>query len=103
MNNEHCSVEICVPTGYPPEIQAVAKEVVNLHTDPDYRNQGFAEKLMMQVCEQADAAGFHLLLHAKPADGQTDSGRLQSFYERLGFEAFQAEPLLMVRKCQTIS
>lgn len=102
MNNDHSSLEISTPTGYPAEIQAVAKEITELWTDPEERNKGWATKLMKQAIEEADAAGFHLLVHVKPEDGQTDIDRLQSFYAKLGFEPFQQSPLLMVRKCQKI-
>ena len=95
--NEGASLYIRSPEGFPPEIQARAREIVQLYTEPDRRGQGYARKLMEEVIKEADAAGMGLLLHCKAEDGQTVSERLQSFYAGLGFMVFQRDPLLMCR------
>lgn len=95
--NEGSSLRIEVPTGYPEEIQAMARELIELRTEPDKRNQGYASSLLAQVCEEADEAGIALLVHCQPEDCTTDSKRLQSFYARHGFAVFQKSPLLMCR------
>lgn len=96
-SNEHSSLQVCVPEGYDSEVAARAREVIGLYTDPGHRNKGHAKALMEQVIQEAETAGFALLLHCKPEDGQTDSKRLQSFYASLGFVVFQHSPLLMCR------
>lgn len=99
--NEGCSLRVCVPKAFPDHVQAVTREIVELKTLPEYRNQGFAEKLLQQVCNEADDAGFSLLLHVKAEDNATDSKRLQAFYAKHGFVMFQNKPVLMCRKAQS--
>jgi len=95
--NEGCSLRICVPEGFPVEIQQKSRELIELYTLPDKRNAGFARDLLNSVCKEADTAGISLLVHVKPYDGQNESKRLQSFYAKMGFVVFQTEPTLMCR------
>lgn len=95
--NEGCSLRIAIPKGFPEEIQRVAREITELFTLPDKRNQGFARKLLESVCEEADKSGLSLLLECKPDEDDTESERLQKFYAKFGFAVFQREPLLMCR------
>ena len=96
--NEGSSLRVQVPTGYGDDIGLICREITDLVTLPEFRNQGFAEKLMQTVCDEADLAGFSLLLNAKPGDELTESERLQRFYAKFGFVVFQRKPCLMVRK-----
>lgn len=103
--NEGSSVRIQVPKGFPDEIKWKCKELTELYTIPEKRGQGFAEKLMQEVCQEADKSHFPLLLHVKPYKvvdndtGITDSKRLQAFYARHGFVVFQAKPVILM--CRT--
>ncbi len=96
--NEGCSLRISVPEGYPPDVQRLAREITELYTAPENRNQGFARDLLKTVCAEADAAGIALLVHVKPEDETTESERLQRMYAKFGFAVFQKRPLLMCRK-----
>lgn len=105
VSNEGSSVEIDVPVGYPEEIQRQCKELTKLYTIPEKRNQGWANKLMQEVCRQADESRFSILLHVKPYSvldndtETTDSDRLLRFYARHGFVVFQSKPEVLM--CRT--
>lgn len=98
--NEGCSLRVCIPDGYPDEIKQVAREIIDLTTIPELRNQGYAKKLLGQVCQESDVSGYSLLIQVKPFDETTEKVRLQKFYAKFGFVVFQAEPLLMCRKAK---
>ncbi len=96
--NEGCSLRVQCPEGYPPEVQGVCRELTEFYTLPDKRGQGFAKKLLENICKEADEAGFALLLHCKPYDDcTTDAKRLESLYSQNGFVVFQQKPKLMCR------
>jgi len=46
--NEGCSLRICVPEGFPVEIQQKSRELIELYTLPDKRNAGFARDLLIR-------------------------------------------------------
>lgn len=95
--NECCSLRICTPEGYPPDVQRMAREIIEVYTLPELRGQGFAKELMEKVCAEADASAMALLIHVEPSDETTEKIRLQKFYAKFGFAVFQSEPLLMCR------
>jgi len=63
------------------------------------RREGFATALVGEICNEADDEGKVLLLHVAPyAPGGLDKAQLTQWYaDRFGFQAIQAEPLLMAR------
>jgi ribosomal protein S18 acetylase RimI-like enzyme len=95
-SNDHAHLMLCTPTALPAHMQREVVELVGLRTDDDARGQGWAIKLMQEVCAEMDKAGKHLFLHVDPPEG-TDKVRLTHFYRRFGFGAIQADPLLMTR------
>ena len=95
--NEGSQLRIRPPEGFPDEIRAVARELTEFYTKPEFRNQGMGRELMEKVCKEADEAGFALIIHVKPEDETTEKVRLQKFYAKFGFAVFQMNPLLMCR------
>lgn len=91
-----CSLTLCVPSAFPEDIQAACVELTKLYTDKKWRNCGKATILLTDVCAEADKAGKSLILTCDPADLQTDSKRLQSFYAKHGFRVFQNKPKVLM-------
>jgi GNAT superfamily N-acetyltransferase len=74
------------------------REISAVYVPPEQRRQGFATKLIEQLCQEADEAGLVLLLHVQGfSDEQIGNGNLRDWYTRFGFAPIQAEPLLMAR------
>ena len=59
-------------------------EIENIATDQQYRNQGFAGKLLKEITTLADQHGVTLRLDANPFVG-TNEKRLGEFYKNNGF------------------
>lgn len=95
--NEGASCEVQVPIAFGDEVQQKCRELTNLKTEPDKRGQGFAKKLLEQVCQEADNAKMALIIYCKPEEEGIVSTRLQKFYAKFGFVVFQTSPCLMVR------
>lgn len=52
---------------------------------------------MRQVCDEADAGAYVLILTPVPADDAIGVEQLIRFYRRFGFEVTQESPVLMIR------
>ena len=83
----------------PAHMRGRAREVSSLVVDAAYRGHGYARALMTTLIEEADADGLVLLVVVAPFDDSPmDQSALQAWYERLGFVAIQADPLVMARQ-----
>lgn len=98
-SNEHAKCEIRKNPELPAEMQERVREVINVWTDPESRQQGYATQLMQTVCEEADLENKVLILTPKPFDNTCGVGRekLISFYKRFGFVVTQKDHVLMAR------
>lgn len=94
--NDHASLEVCVPKALPMHMRAKIREIKSVYTDPEHRGKGYAKSLLARIIISADLSDTWLMLHVDP-DEDTDKQRLVNLYVALGFKPFQAEPLLMVR------
>lgn len=80
------------------------REIAKVHTVKEKRRQGDALWLMCKVCMEADRAEKVLVLKVEPFDdAPMDAGKLEAFYEKLGFVVLQrkddATPhVIMTRK-----
>lgn len=73
-------------------------ELSALHVPVEQRREGFATRLLTQLCQEADEAGKLLLLHVKPfSDGVMSESQLAAFYAAFGFQDIQPRPRLMAR------
>lgn len=95
-SNEHSSAEVVNTT-----IEGAdgVLEVVRVWTDPEARKQGYATKLMKDVCNDADIEGRVLMLNPKPF-GRVGLEDLPKWYARFGFAVIQKKPVLMARMPQ---
>lgn len=86
-------------TSIPEHMRDRVREITSVYVPAEQRNQGHATKLMHQLCNEADEAGYVLLLSAKAyGDGDMDDSQLTQWYARtFGFAVIQAEPLLLAR------
>ena len=66
-------------------------EVSDVHTDEWHRRNGIANRLMYQICEEADEESAVLILMP---DGEP---WLERWYRSHGFVTLQPEPLIMAR------
>lgn len=92
------TLEVGVATALPLHMRKGIAMISKVFTDPACRRQGHAQKLLTIVAAEADLHRKLLLL--KVGDGDADAATKQnllSWYEKNGFAAIQAEPLLMVR------
>jgi N-acetylglutamate synthase-like GNAT family acetyltransferase len=89
---ESASCELRYTQALPYELRQTVREVFNVQTDKGMRGKGHGSKLMQEIAKEADQAQKILLLI--PA---TDL--LQKWYNIVGFEVIQSEPVvLMMRK-----
>lgn len=65
-------------------------EVSNIYTDEWHRNKGHANKLLDDICEDADKSGIVLML-------MPDDQWLVKWYESHGFQTIQIDPIIMAR------
>lgn len=95
-SNEHASAEVVVPTSLPESLRGVL-EVVRVHTDHEFRKQGFATELVKSICEEADIEGVVLMLQPKTF-GKVGLEDLAPWYERFGFKAIQKKPVVLMAR-----
>lgn len=92
------TLEVGVATALPLPMRKGIAMISKVFTAPECRRQGHAQRLLSMVAAEADLNRQLLLL--KVGDGDEDAAtkqQLLSWYEKNGFAAIQAEPLLMVR------
>jgi hypothetical protein len=94
--HKQASLRLAIPEGVPEHMRFRIREIVSMHSSNPRKGQATA--LMYKVCQEADKAGFVLLLEAKPFESGMDAEQLQSWYERFGFLQIQPEPVLMARQ-----
>lgn len=87
---------LAVPTALPRHMRGPIVEIREFQTDRGARGLGHATNLMLQTTMEADLGKYFLFLCVEPED-DADKQRLLTFYERHGFLAIQAEPILMIR------
>lgn len=87
---------LAVPTALPRHMRGPIVEIREFSTDRGSRGLGHATALMLATTLEADMGRYILFLCVEPED-DTDKQRLLSFYERHGFVAIQADPILMAR------
>lgn len=56
-----------------------------VYTKPEYRGQGYAEKMLDASLDVAEKTGMKIKLVALPKDSSTDQNKLIKFYESMGF------------------
>jgi N-acetylglutamate synthase-like GNAT family acetyltransferase len=96
----HAKLRLCAPTSLPVHMRGSIVEVRSLRVPTAHRREGMANQLILNLTAEADINKAFLFLAVEPAgDGGPDRAELASFYDRHGFIAIQAEPLLMVRPC----
>lgn len=92
------SLQLCLPRALPQHMRKDVVELRALRTEPEYRGNGFATDLMLDVCLEADLARKFLFLCVEPGDDCPISlEALASWYHKFGFTTIQASPLLMTR------
>lgn len=80
-----------------PANRGKVRELVNVKTQAGQRGKGHASELLKTVIQEARDSGIALLVTVKPyGKSKMDMTALQLWYSRLGFEAIQAEPCVMV-------
>lgn len=67
-----------------------AREISALYTDESVRGEGYATRLLHEVCFEADMHGLVLVI-------LPDTEQLAHWYARFGFALLQNDPLLMAR------
>lgn len=73
-------------------------QITRLKTDPAFRNQGEATKLMQEICRRADMSKFLLVLGPARFDGgPLNAQSLEDWYKSFGFRRIQDKPVLMCR------
>jgi GNAT superfamily N-acetyltransferase len=95
-SNEHASLRLAMNPELPAHMERV-REVVNVWSDPDHRKHGYATELLKQVTDEADVAGFVLMLQPKEFGRSNGLKQLENWYERFGFVKIQSNPVLMAR------
>ena len=78
-------------------LRAGLREVTDIHTQPDSRRQGHADRLLSSVCSEADGAGVTLLL-AVVQEGDVSIDDLCGWYTRHGFRYLQVEPVVLMTR-----
>lgn len=94
IGNASCNVTPCTESGLEGEN---IKWITDLQVPLEYRKQGEAKKLLIELGKEADATQTALLLECRPLDNTITKESLQSIYKRHGFIKIQDEPLLMMR------
>jgi hypothetical protein len=61
-------------------------ELISVRTPQTKRGKGSARDALVKFLEEADAMGLEVKLQSSPLDKRTHGGRLQAFYESLGFK-----------------
>lgn len=86
----NASLHISYPQIVPGNLRGFAREISEFNVPEAFRGNGEGSELLKDVCEQADEKNILLVIIA-------DTERLMKYYERFGFIAIQATPILMVR------
>ncbi len=94
IGNASCNITPCTEKGL--EGQNI-KWITDLQVPLEYRKQGEAKNLLIELGKEADATQTALLLECRPLDDTITKESLQSIYKRHGFIKIQDEPLLMMR------
>lgn len=93
------TLKLSYNTTIPAHMRGNLFEVSHVFTPDQHRKQGYASLLMQKVCSEADENGKVLMLMPKPYQGgEMDKTQLADWYQRYGFEAIQARPLIMARR-----
>lgn len=95
--NEHSRLRLQKSDALPESLDRV-RELIGLTTDSKFRKQGFASKLMKEVCNAADFEQIVLLLQPRSFDFKQSSKTLEKFYVKFGFIKIQNKPTLMARR-----
>jgi ribosomal protein S18 acetylase RimI-like enzyme len=82
----------CSCTLRPLEAMPEIIELSDLHTKKDHRGKGIANRLMDEICEEADKSKKVLVLMP---DGDE---WLHTWYETHGFKTIQAEPVVLMAR-----
>lgn len=88
---EGASCWIRMMTDLPMSMRDSVRLLHDLKTDKGMRGKGHASKLLTQVCEEADSIGMTIIL-------MPDDGKLEAWYNKVGFERTQDKPVIMVRQ-----
>lgn len=94
-----CRVRQC--TALPERMRAKTREVVDVETSFAEQGKGYATTLLHNVCREADAAGFVLVLSPQPYGDNINLSKqqLQDWYERgFGFAVIQHEPMTLMAR-----
>jgi len=62
-------------------------EIDLVYTKPEYRGQGYAEKMLDKSLDVAEKTGLDIKLVALPKDAKTSQSRLVDFYTSMGFSS----------------
>jgi ribosomal protein S18 acetylase RimI-like enzyme len=78
-----------------PSLPGKTYRVTTVYVHPKWRGRQFAERLLAEVCEDADREGVTLRLQVVPGDQDVDRSRLCRWYERHGFKQY-GEPMSLL-------
>jgi GNAT superfamily N-acetyltransferase len=90
-----CDIEPFNEKGF--DLNNSIKWIKNLHVPAEYRKQGYASRLLLQLGKEADAAQICLILECRPYEDNINETDLEAFYKRHGFITIQQDPKLMSR------
>lgn len=99
--NEHSRLELEEATNLPAEMQPVVRWVRDVETDPEYLRQGWATKLLTEVCKEADENKIALMLEPYGYGEMSDRDLMAWYYKHFRFITIQVKtkdlPCLMIR------
>ena len=98
IENEYCSAKLnpLINGGLSDDEAAKVRLLSHVYTEPEHRQQGYANKLLAQIAKEADDARITIIVEPKAYD-ESEFTDLQSFYKKHGFAVIQDSPLLMMR------
>lgn len=81
-------------------MRSKTRELTSLDVPVNLRNQGMGTRLMINVCDEADANGVTLILFPKPYGDVPSMSKyeLEEWYaSKFGFHTIQNNPIMMAR------
>jgi predicted GNAT family acetyltransferase len=88
ISNEHSKATVKASNAFPVGVM----EISGVFTEPVFRKQGYATKLLKQIADTADSERIVLCLMCE--------NELVNWYKPLGFATIQQNPIIMARMPQ---
>ena len=99
--SEHSRLELEAAANLPEEMRESVRWVRDVETDPEHLKQGWATKLLADVCKEADEAKISLMLEPNGYGEMTDQDLMRWYYKHFRFITVQVKtkdlPCLMIR------